>query len=1494
MCLDQRKKERRDERMASTVRIRPSTSPPAADEIALAASSPGSNYVAAVWPSQAWELNQPLGTISVGTPFTVLLATTDVTLSWLSEFINTTELKLTGSIQEGNTLQVLSLDCNLIHPAPSSGTAVLLLNFSTVKDVVQQQFGSWDGPQTGLNVFDHESGLLFAVQNATTVQSVPFGSVIELSGIHISAWAMTLLDAIYLRLRATEPANSTAPSSTSPTPARNGLWVFPIQRRTVLRLEFELDTDKLPKDLIKFLPAHALQDLILSFRKTAHFGLLRDEPEIEGELFLASQIVFEVDKDLKSSFQDVKLDFYILLSLNGTTFKIHNECKVSFEDMVLIMGEHLEKELQAVGLKTGLDEVKNRLKTHLTHEGNSNFDIHWREFAMTISGDALVGVSLLLEVDTPFGVDEGKQSAFLFSFQWLPRSNDIKLSGKFWPVPAPEDRSTEKMPIDRRLNPIDEGHSIIRPMSSNAQSVLNLTKLYPGFSPGKLPHWIPDEITLLEVTLSTTDIDFAINLSSQSASDNSPGLPFDEDTMFSISFHYTLGQPNSAVLSLKAGMSLHAPESFVDIDPCLLSVGVDYENPKWTISASAKNVRSANLHSLLPQSVRDDIIKMMPNVYVPGLFVDYVWGGPDPSQLTVSGYLVIGGLLLSVYFQHTSDGSWGLVAKLNAESSKAVGEKTTIKDLIEDMMGDDAGSLLPAYVNNVEVPLDDLEDDGITLHIMKSEAGPVFLFSVRLDSVHFDFVQIPGDDKDQPKRLLRLSLHAFPDVPDIPLVGKVPQPFDQVSFVWSKFDFSWDELKLINTTLFDDAEDSLQVKPTKDEKESPIALKKGLHFMVSMNQDGNPTVVIDYVFGQSSQKTSEPSAITEKAEEAGEEPTHTVATASSSTQVNDAEPEIGPQSEMAPIKKSQNSLSITNVGLQMTGHVLTIHLNATVKLGPIEMALTGFALHLDLTNAKLPHLDNITPTFSLDGLAVSYDRSPVHISGLFLHQKTANANTFAGGVVIGLSKYTFAAVGAYSEVTPDPPQKPFKSFFVFGALTGPLMHFEFGEVRGISGGFGYNSFVTLPDVSAVSQFPFLSMMNSDTSDPLTTLQSFTSGDTIKSQTDALWLAAGLKLRIFEVVDVSAVVSLQLSQGDPVLAILADATAMVPQSAKSVEDAFALIDFGVIATLDLGHGTLIVQGQINPQSFVLSHACHPTGGFALCVWSDDSGHGGDLVFSVGGFHPAFSRPSHYPNPPRVGISWIFDSHISITGGAYYAITPAAIMAGGTLQALFSMGSLSAHFDAHADFLVNFEPFHYQASVGIMAGVSYELKVWFITKKFSIELAADLDIHGPPMAGVAHFSFWVMSFDVSFGSSQPKVAPLALQEFWDMLSKGTPGNSNHIMTVESGLIPSLAEKDDSSQKKEPISLVRGGSLQIGIYSRIPINRATYSGTHDLENDTAIYNRPMQLTDTKMDSRIDFIIEPRPESAFTLQPIVKDVPASIWGNCKISTFSRTCVFY
>ncbi|HAA26836.1 MAG TPA: hypothetical protein DCE56_03055, partial [Cyanobacteria bacterium UBA8553] len=111
----------------------------------------------------------------------------------------------------------------------------------------------------------------------------------------------------------------------------------------------------------------------------------------------------------------------------------------------------------------------------------------------------------------------------------------------------------------------------------------------------------------------------------------------------------------------------------------------------------------------------------------------------------------------------------------------------------------------------------------------------------------------------------------------------------------------------------------------------------------------------------------------------------------------------------------------------------------------------------------------------------------------------------------------------------------------------------------------------------------------------------------------------------------------------------------------------------------------------------------------------------------------------PQVPRLGFNWQVDDHLTIKGDAYYALTPAALMAGGHLQARWESGPLSAWFNAGANFLIAWKPYPYEASISVDMGVSYtfEVYLWFTTihKTISVDIGADLQIWGPDFSGIA---------------------------------------------------------------------------------------------------------------------------------------------------------------
>jgi len=166
-----------------------------------------------------------------------------------------------------------------------------------------------------------------------------------------------------------------------------------------------------------------------------------------------------------------------------------------------------------------------------------------------------------------------------------------------------------------------------------------------------------------------------------------------------------------------------------------------------------------------------------------------------------------------------------------------------------------------------------------------------------------------------------------------------------------------------------------------------------------------------------------------------------------------------------------------------------------------------------------------------------------------------------------------------------------------------------------------------------------------------------------------------------------------------------------------------------------------------------------------------------------------------------------------------------MGGGRLDLSPSVGVLYAWFDAFADFLINYEPFHLIAEGGISVGVKFTLDLWIVTIHISVEIGATLFIAGPPLYGTTQVDFWVFGFDINFGSSDNDLQALNLSQFITFvcrtdLSKSAAGllealssashdekvqelddgtNVPHVFSIESGVYPQNTSKSTPSTER-----------------------------------------------------------------------------------------------
>ncbi|KAK2007338.1 hypothetical protein LZ32DRAFT_593956 [Colletotrichum eremochloae] len=813
-----------------------------------------------------------------------------------------------------------------------------------------------------------------------------------------------------------------------------------------------------------------------------------------------------------------------------------------------------------------------------------------------------------------------------------------------------------------------------------------------------------------------------------------------------------------------------------------------------------------------------------------------------------------------------------------------------------------------------------------------------------------------------------------------------------------KLGISKAELAKVKACLIDKAglqdEDFLLYKTTKDEiPDTETVLAAGSHFViVAKDLAGKLGVILDYSFGGPKKKPRG---------EGGKQKALSHETRSKAFvgwNADKEKPSVDPagaeKGSKAPYKTTLGPLAVENIGLWYKSGpggdgVIGVTLDATLLMGPIGVALLGFTIGVPLNSkynlANPPPLNEIT--WGLQGLVVSLDRPPLTIAGGFMHDTSnPNVDMYAGGLVIGFKPWMFQAMGVYATVTKDSLSKKttistspfgrqllpssyhaedvvairddkpkesekFTFAFIFCKINGPIFSVGFADFAGLVGGFGMNSDIALPTVEQVVEFPFVAERGSESPEtPVDTIKRLlVDGIWFRPAEGLYWAAAGVRVTAFQMLAANIVIVVQFG-ADLQFGLFGVATCDVPALESKVK--FAHVELGIICTVDTNRGVFKLEAQLSPRSFILAPQCHLTGGLAMYSWfKDDTGNNiaaGDWVLTIGGFHQAFRPPPQYPRPPRLGIHWSLDSCLSVTGEAYFAITPKVCMGGGRLHAALSLGALYAWFDTFLDFLINFEPFYFQLQASISVGVRFTLDLWIVTIRINAEVSATLDISGPPFGGVVHVNFWVFGFDVTFGSSTGLPPAVSLKRFWEVVLKssgssglssmiGTQETASHLLdpwkkheseldsatdngkdgdkkkadtaaillTCESGLEP--APPGAKAGGDDDVWLVRGGSFSFLVTFQFAINKASVVEIRDGKvsdpktklvdikpEHQSIYAKPMQITET-LQSEATVLVEsttPKPKDDHRFS-IAKDWHTMEWRPEPIVKAVQTSVW-
>lgn len=616
---------------------------------------------------------------------------------------------------------------------------------------------------------------------------------------------------------------------------------------------------------------------------------------------------------------------------------------------------------------------------------------------------------------------------------------------------------------------------------------------------------------------------------------------------------------------------------------------------------------------------------------------------------------------------------------------------------------------------------------------------------------------------------------------------------------------------------------------------------------------------------------------------------------------SDIQPQTQPATPSPPndkvkwfaIQKQLGPLYFEKVGVRYEKGEIWFLLNADLSLAGLTIALDGLAI-----SSPLQKFD---PRFHLQGLGIDYQDGPLEIGGMFLRQTYKDAkgepyDEYDGIAILKTEELSLSAIGSYARLDGHP------SLFIYAVLDYPLGGPAFFFVTGLSAGFGYNRFLTVPPVEQLLQFPLVSeaVSRAETAPPNSSSIAPVSADGksslnnmkntlaqemeklhqyISPQVDQYFLAVGVRFTSFEIIDSFVLVTLAFG-GRFELNIIGLTSYATPPGAEEGVPSLVRVELAIKASFLPDEGFLGVRALLTNNSYLFDPACYLVGGMAFYSWFDGP-HKGDFALTVGGYHPDFHVPAHYPLVPRLGFLWHYGNQLSIKGGMYFALTGHAIMAGGSLEAVWQDGDLQAWFKTTADFLLSWKPYHYEASVSVDIGGSLTVHA-FGTHYITVHLHADLSVWGPKFSGVAHFQIIGIHFSISFGDK--KSVPPAIE--WPAFRQSFLPQTIYGITVQSGLVKSLKgyELDDKGELVQKAGstavhwLLDPKDLALTINSVIPIHSWQLNGELATQFTHSVGVAPMNVRKESFTSNFEITIT---NDDFTFKPITKPVPAGLWGN-------------
>jgi hypothetical protein len=636
--------------------------------------------------------------------------------------------------------------------------------------------------------------------------------------------------------------------------------------------------------------------------------------------------------------------------------------------------------------------------------------------------------------------------------------------------------------------------------------------------------------------------------------------------------------------------------------------------------------------------------------------------------------------------------------------------------------------------------------------------------------------------------------------------------------------------------------------PTSAQAEQSVALDRGLHVSATLNLGGAPQPL--------ALPTSAPSV--PPARDGGVR--RDAAPGDQAIKPSDS-------AKWFSIDQTLGPFHLQRLGVAWKDQRLWFLLDASLDLMGLTLGLAGLGVSLPLADPKPERLQ-----FDLQGLEIGFKQGPVEISGGLLRV----GNAYTGMALLKTEAFTITGIGSYTQI------EGVDSLFIYAVLDRDLGGPVFFHVTGLAAGFGYNRALTLPPIDQVQAFPLVEVaMHPKALRDLSALSAKIDRFLTPAQ-GQYWLAVGVRFSSFELIESFAMLTVAFGT-ETTIAILGLSKITIPkppglgaEPPPTPMPPIAYAELAIKVQLQPERGVLMAEARLTPNSYLFTKECHLTGGFAFYVWFGKHERAGDFVVTLGGYHPKFVVPPHYPVVPRVGLNWQVSPNLAVQGELYFALTPTCLMAGGRLGALYRQGGLQAWFEAYVDALIVWEPLHYEMEAGIRLGASYYAD--FLGVTLSLEMAAIAHFWGPPFAGKVDITWAILSFTIYFSESQSPAEPepLKWKPFQDaFLPRATPESGEPdplTIAITRGLIQEVKDGDG-------YVIVNPHQLRLRVVSAVPSRTITMNG-HTFSDACTLGIRPMGIDQLK--SHLTVALKHAGQEAKNVTPaaIYQNVPGALWS--------------